>query len=124
MNPFTAPPLTRELTIWRRAKLPRSNIVYVFNIFTVPFGRKKVERWLFCLDFAVWTHGAIGLIYTFILDDSWTYALKFPEFYYLLLIYMCTAVISSTYKVLSYIYLFRYLPKKIENEERILTLTQ
>ena len=81
----------------------------------------KVERWLFCLDFAVWLHGATGLVYTFILDETETYALKFPEFYYLLLIYMFSAVICFTYKVLRYLYLFRHLPTKIEAEERILT---
>jgi hypothetical protein len=75
LNPFTQPPLTRELTIWRRAKLPRSNSLYVFNLFTDPWGRMRVERWLGLLDLVVWIHGAIGLIYALILDETTTYSL-------------------------------------------------
>ena len=75
LNPFTQPPLTRELNIWRRAKLPRSNSLYVFNLFTDPWGRKRVERWLGLLDLVVWIHGAIGLIYALILDETTTYSL-------------------------------------------------
>ena len=118
LSPFTQPPLTRQLTIWRRVKLPRSNYVYVFNLFTKPWGRKRVERWLGLLDLVVWLHGAIGLIYALILDETTTYSLKFPEFYYLLLIYMSAAVVSCTYKVIRYVYLFRYLPQKLEEEDR------
>jgi hypothetical protein len=124
LNPFTQPPLTRQLTIWRRAKLPRSNFLYVFNLFTNPWGRKRVERWLGLLDLVVWLHGAIGLIYALILDEKTTYSLKFPEFYYLLLIYMSAAVVSCTFKVVRYVYLFRYLPRKLEEEDLQITQMQ
>ena len=77
-----------------------------------------MERWLGLLDLVVWLHGAIGLIYALILDVKTTYSLKFPEFYYLLLIYMSAAVVSCTFKVIRYVYLFRYLPRKLEEEDR------
>ena len=80
-----------------------------------------MERWLAVLDLVIWLHGAIGLIYVFILDVRATYHIKFPEFYYLLLTYMVSAVLSCTYKVLRYLYLFRHLPKKLEAEDRIIT---
>jgi hypothetical protein len=124
LNSFTQPPLTRQLTIWRRAKLPRSNFLYVFNLFTNPWGRKRVERWLGLLDLVVWLHGAIGLIYALFLDEKTTYSLKFPEFYYLLLIYMSAAVVSCTFKVVRYVYLFRYLPRKLEEEDLQITQMQ
>ena len=76
------------------------------------------------LDLVVWLHGAIGLIYALILDEKTTYSLKFPEFYYLLLIYMSAAVVGCSFKVLRYVYLFRYLPRMLEEEDRQITQFQ
>jgi hypothetical protein len=37
---------------------------------------------------------------------------------------MTAAVASCTFKVLRYVYLFRYLPKKLEEEDREITQMQ
>jgi hypothetical protein len=70
------------------------------------------------LGLVVWLYGSIRLISTFILVETTNYSLKFPDANYLLLIYMTAAVVSFTFKVLRYMYLFRYLHRKLEEEDR------
>ena len=62
------PPLVTDKSVWRRAKLPRVNTVYVFSLFTRPIGRRRIERWMFVLDAVVMIHGGVGLVYALVLD--------------------------------------------------------
>ena len=62
-----------DKSVWRRAKLPRVNIVYVFSLFTKPLGRRRIERWMILLDSGVFLHGAVGLVYALVLDHEVKY---------------------------------------------------
>jgi hypothetical protein len=73
------------------------------------------------LDLVVWLHGAIRPIFSFILDEMTNFSLKFPDANYLLLINTTAAVVIFTFKVLRYMHLFRYLHRKVEEEDRLIT---
>ena len=78
--------------------------------------QRKTEYKLLILDLVLIVHGITGLVYVYRFDRC-DYRQVCAELFYLLVVYMWAATLGFTFKVLRYIWLFRYLFKKLESQE-------
>ena len=96
-------------TIWTR-----QNSVYNF----IMIGPNKLpEKQILFLDLVIILHGSIGLFYCYIFPPSSdSFRSEYPELFYLVFIYMWGAVSGPLWKITRYIWLFKYLPRKISKQ--------
>lgn len=74
------------------------------------------------MELVIFSHGLLGLAMVFFESSAKDFGELYPELFYLLLVYMWGAVVGTVLKLLRYLYLFKWLPRRLDQHHIPLTI--